>query len=186
MNYHDIRTDDMVNGTGLRVVLFVAGCSHCCEDCHNPETWDSKSGKIFGINERTKIICELSKDYINGVTLSGGDPLYESNLFEVLDFIKFVREYYPEKTIWIYTGYTWEKIFYTKMPSPSTNEKDRKDFLNWNLRNDIVSKCDVMVDGEFDKELADVNYHWAGSTNQRVIDVKASLENRKVILWENN
>lgn len=160
MNYHLIRTDDMLNGDGIRVVLFVSGCSHYCNHCHNLETWDNNSGKLFNETAIELIIKELEKDYISGITLSGGDPLYKNNLDEVLSLIKEIKNKFPNKNIWIYSGYTWEEL-------------DEK-------RLEIVKLCDIFCDGKFIEELADVNTPWVGSTNQRVIDIKKTLSNNNI------
>ena len=166
MNYHMIRTDDMLNGSGLRVVVFLSGCSHRCTGCHNPETWNVKSGKIFTTDTAMEIISELDKDYISGVTLSGGDPLYKKSLSEVYELINLIKQYHSDKSIWIYTGYKWEDI----------NEDKEK--------MKVVSLCDVLCDGKFIKSLSDVNCPWVGSTNQRVISVQDSLKENKIILYE--
>lgn len=146
-----IRTDDMLNGEGLRVVLFVSGCTHQCKGCHNPETWDINSGKPFTYIDKEWIFDELKNDYIDGITLSGGDPLCKNNHKDILALVKDIKNTFPSKTIWLYTGYTLDNI------------KQDKDKL------DIVKLCDVLVEGEFIEELADVNYPYAGSTNQNVI-----------------
>lgn len=181
MNYSMIRTDDMLNGSGLRVVLFVSGCNNYCEHCHNPETWDANSGKEFDDEAVFAILSELGKDYIAGITVSGGDPLYHDNLADVYTLITHIKEYYPKKTIWLYTGLTWDIIF----NSATTDDfNPRRDALR-DLRKDIVKQCDVLVDGKFIESLADVNYPWAGSTNQNVIDVQESLKQNKIVLYNN-
>ena len=173
MNYHVVRTDDMLNGSGLRVVLFVSGCNHRCPECHNPETWDKDSGKLFDNEAIEEILKELDNDYISGLTLSGGDPLNHNNISDVYELVKVVKDKHPNKNIWIYTGFVWEDIYFSELDD------------NFNgLRRGIVDYCDVLVDGKFIKDLADVNYPWCGSTNQRVIDVKKSLEAREVILYK--
>lgn len=177
MNYHVVRTDDMLNGSGLRVVLFVSGCNHHCPECHNPETWDKDSGQLFDDNAIEEILKELNNNYISGLTLSGGDPLNYSNLPDVYELIKVVKEKCPNKNIWIYTGFTWDSIYH-----PVTDSG--LDDLYLNLRKAVANACDVLVDGRFIKDLADVNYPWCGSTNQRVIDVKKSLEANEVILYK--
>lgn len=165
MNYHDIKHDDMNNGPGLRVTLFVSGCDHYCNGCQNPETWDTKSGIPFDNTAIEEIFKQLDNDYISGITFSGGDPLNANNRVEVCSLIHQIRlKYGKSKSIWIYTGYTWEEIVNTLTP--------------------VLLGVDVLIDGMFDKDLADVNYHWAGSTNQRVIDVQRSLEEKKVILYK--
>lgn len=167
MNYHDIKHDDMNNGPGLRVTLFVSGCDHHCNGCQNPETWDTKSGIPFDDTAIEEIFEQLDNDYISGITFSGGDPLNENNRVEVCSLIHQIRlKYGKSKSIWIYTGYTWEEIVNTLTP--------------------ILLGIDVLIDGMFEKDLADVNYHWAGSTNQRVIDVQRSLEEKKIVLYKDD
>lgn len=177
MNYHNITKSDMMNGEGLRVVLWVSGCNHKCEGCHNPQTWDHESGIQFDISAKEEIFKELSKDYISGITFSGGDPLMYENLPVVYDVVKYIKEKYPNKTIWLYTGY---KL--------GINDFDSSVDICWDnalLRNHILAKCDVVCDGKFVKSLADVNYPWVGSTNQRIIDVKKTIENGEIVLYTN-
>lgn len=153
MRYHNITKDDMLNGDGLRVVLWVAGCSHNCPGCHNPQTHDPNGGIPFDEAAKAELYAELDKDYVSGITFSGGDPMHEANCQCVLGLIKEIRKRYPEKTIWCYTGYTLEQI------KDGDNE----------TRKEIVRNIDVLVDGRFVESLKDVNYPWAGSTNQRVL-----------------
>lgn len=150
MNYHNITTDDMLNGDGLRVVLWVSGCSHGCKGCHNPQTWDENSGIKFDDESKKELFEKLSKDYISGLTISGGDPLHWSNVDCVLSLIKEIKLTFPDKTIWLYTG---DEV-------KSMELDDRKA--------EIFALVDVIVDGTFEMQLCDPNYHWAGSTNQRV------------------
>ena len=110
MNYLQITHEDVCNGNGLRVSLWVSGCSHRCLNCHNPETWDKASGIRFNEYAQKEIFDDLSQDYIDGITITGGDPLFEFNLNEVLQLIKEIRNLFPNKTIWLYTGYSWENI----------------------------------------------------------------------------
>lgn len=161
MRYHNITKDDMLNGDGLRVVLWVSGCSHCCKECHNPITWDPNGGLLFDEHAKEEIFSELDKDYISGLTFSGGDPLYTSNIYDVKEFAKEVKERYPNKTIWLYTGALWEEI------------------MNFPL----LQYIDVLVDGEFMIAKKDTKLHWRGSSNQRVIDVKQSLKINKAVLY---
>lgn len=160
MNYHNITTDDMLNGDGLRTVLWVAGCNHHCKDCQNPETWDEKGGILFDEAAKTELFEKLKLDYIDGITFSGGDPLFPNNRQTILELAKYVKEHMPNKTIWLYTGYTFEQV---------------KDL-------DIIKYIDVMVDGEFVKELNDNTLHWKGSSNQRVIDVQKTLQENAIVL----
>lgn len=178
MRYHNITKDDMLNGDGLRVVLWLSGCEHHCKSCQNPITWDPDGGLLFNMEAKKEIFAELEKDYIDGITLSGGDPLHSRNVFDVLSLVKEIRQKYPEKTIWVYTGYTWEELACT-LPSRVLTNHDRLCLT----RLDILELIDVLVDGKFVEELKDVAYPWAGSTNQRVIDVKKSLELNCAIKW---
>lgn len=171
----------MMNGTGLRVCLWCSGCDHHCKNCQNPITWDPNDGAKFDTKAKKEIFDELSKDYIAGITFTGGDPLHQKNLESVLDLVNEIRLSYPEKTIWLYSGYTWEQIMYPVVTNDFNPERDK--FLK--MRREIVKQCDVLVDGRYEEDKRDVTYHWAGSTNQRVIDVKKTLEQGSVILWEN-
>lgn len=153
MRYHNITKDDMLNGDGLRVVLWVAGCSHCCKECHNPVTWDPDGGLLFDETAKKEIYEQLDKSYISGITFSGGDPLHAANRADVRSFMAEIKEKYPNKTIWLYTGDVWENI----------------------LQDAAMKYIDVLVDGEFVVEQKDTSLRWKGSANQRVIDVQASL-----------
>ena len=110
MQYHNITKDDMLNGDGLRVVLWVAGCGHACPGCHNPITWDAEGGLLFDQAAKAELFTELGKDYISGITFSGGDPLFPGNREEISELCREIRQKFPDKTIWLYTGYRWEEI----------------------------------------------------------------------------
>jgi len=168
MNYHNITHDDMNNGDGLRVVLWVAGCEHHCKDCHNPVTWNPHDGAEFTFKDAEEIFRDLEKDYIAGVTFSGGDPLHPANREDVKNLIDFIKNLYPDKTVWVYTGYTWEEIM------------EISELMT------LMEMVDVLVDGRFVNELKDVTYPWAGSTNQRVIDVQKTIKEGRVILHEHH
>lgn len=159
MRYHNITKDDMLNGDGLRVVLWVSGCSHCCKECQNPITWDPNGGLEFDDAAKQEIFDELEKDYVHGITFSGGDPLHFANAYDVTELAKEIRDKYPNKTIWLYTGAMWEEVKHMK----------------------IVQYLDVLVDGEFIVAKKDVNLHWVGSSNQRVIDVQDTLTSGKIV-----
>lgn len=178
INYHNITHDDMNNGDGLRVVLWLSGCSHHCYNCQNPQTWNLNSGIPFDESAKQEIFNELSKDYISGITLSGGDPLYENNLSEVLSLVGKIRNLFQNKTIWLYTGYLWENLININCPLDSEWE-------NRILRKSIIELCDVLIDGEYIDERRDITLKWRGSSNQRVIDVKQSLAQNKVVLYCN-
>ena len=179
MNYHNITYPDMNNGDGLRVVLWLSGCSHHCYNCQNPQTWDVNSGIPFDESAKEELFRELDKDYISGLTLSGGDPLHEANLDGVLDLVNRIRLSFPNKTIWLYSGYTWNQVInpvITDDFNPSRDELLDK-------RKEIVKQCTVMIDGRYIDSQRDINLKWRGSKNQRVIDIKQSLQKGKVILW---
>lgn len=161
MKYHDITKDDMLNGDGLRVVLWVSGCSHKCPQCQNPITWDPYYGLEFNESAKQEIFNELDKDYISGITLSGGDPLHNLNFDTILELCKEIKDKYPNKTIWLYTGYTWESV--SKHMTI------------------ILPYIDVLVDGTFKVDKKDLKLMWKGSSNQRVIDVQASLNKTNIM-----
>lgn len=161
MRYHNITKDDMLNGDGLRVVLWVSGCSHGCNECHNPITWDINGGLPFDNHAKEELFAELKKDYIKGITLSGGDPLHLGNRNDIASLIEEIHTLFPTKTIWLYTGFTFEEI----------------QTLNF------MKYVDVLVDGRFVKELYSNRLQWKGSSNQRVIDVKQTLKENRIVLW---
>ena len=161
MQYHNITKDDMLNGDGLRVVLWVAGCGHACPGCHNPITWDENGGLPFDEAAKEEIFTELAKDYVSGVTFSGGDPLYPANREQIGALAREVHARFPEKTIWLYTGYRWEEI--SALP--------------------LMQYIDVLVDGRFIADLKDTKLHWKGSFNQRIIDVQKSLQSGSLYLY---
>jgi anaerobic ribonucleoside-triphosphate reductase activating protein len=162
MRYHNITKDDMLNGDGLRVVLWVAGCTHHCKECQNPITWDINGGLEFDEAAKKEIFDELDKSYVSGITFSGGDPLHPQNRQPVFELAKEIKEKYPRKTVWLYSGFEWEEI---------------KDLP-------IIPYLDVMVDGRFKLELLDTQLHWKGSSNQRVIDVPATLKSGEVVIHD--
>ena len=162
MKYHNITKEDMLNGDGLRVVLWVSGCEHACEGCQNPITWDPEDGLIFDKAAENELFEELEKDYISGITFTGGDPLYPSNRKEIAGLTKKVKKRFPEKSVWLYTGYLWEDI--CDLP--------------------VIKDIDVIVDGRFILEQLDNTLYWKGSKNQRVIDVKQTLSQGTVVLHE--
>ena len=153
MRYHNITKDDMLNGDGLRVVVWLAGCSHCCKGCQNPMTWDPNGGLLFDDSAKAEVFEQLDKSYISGVTFSGGDPLHSANRADVKALMAEIKEKYPDKTIWMYTGDSWENI---------------ADYP-------LMQYVDVLVDGEFVIDKKDITLLWKGSSNQRVIDVQATL-----------
>ena len=147
MNYQGITLTSFNNGKGMRTVLWVSGCEHHCKGCHNPNTWDVNSGRPFDEGAKEVIFRELRRTWSDGLTISGGDPLHPANRDDVTRLAKEVKAAFPDKTIWLYTGYLYEEV---------------KDL-------EIMKYIDVIVDGQFVEELADESYKYAGSTNQRII-----------------
>lgn len=162
MRYHNITKDDMLNGSGLRVVLWVAGCSHHCPGCQNPITHDPNGGIPFDENAKEELFAELRKDYIAGITFSGGDPLHPLNVNEIGELVAEINAEFPHKTKWLYTGFTWEQI--SGLP--------------------FISMLDVVCDGRFEIDKFDPKLHWVGSSNQRVINVKATKREGRIVLYE--
>ena len=172
MRYHNITKADMLNGEGLRVVLWTSGCSHNCPGCHNAITWNKDGGLIFDDAAKQEIFFELEKDWCSGLTLSGGDPLLPDSREVIALLVKEVKERYPDKTIWCYTGFIWEEL----LPQM---EKDK------NLEI-IINNIDVLLDGRFVLRLALEKLQYVGSSNQCIIDVKRSLKEDKKILYIDN
>lgn len=162
MNYHKIDKCSISNGIGFRTVLWVSGCSHRCDGCHNPETWDGNSGQIFDEAAKQELFDNLDHEYISGATFSGGDPLYWSNRTPIEFLAKEIKEKYPDKTIWLYTGYDWYDI---------------KDMY-------LLKFIDVVVDGIYLKYHKDKALPFRGSRNQRLIDVQKSMQNGTVVLYD--
>lgn len=161
MNYLTITHNDMLNGDGLRVVLWVSGCSLHCEDCQNKYSWNFNEGILFDERAKEEIFSELKKDYISGITITGGHPLEKQNIEEIEKLCKEIKLNFPNKTIWLYTGFVFEEI------------------KNYS----ILKYIDVLIDGKYEKEFRDISLKWRGSTNQRVIDVQKSLFSSEVVLW---
>ena len=166
MNYEKIDKCSVSNGVGVRTVLWVSGCDIRCRNCHNPQTWDFDSGIPFTEETMQELLYDLSKPYIKGLTLSGGHPLDPHNAPKVLEIVKRVKMVFPNKDIWIYSGYVWEDII-----------KD-------NTLKEILKCTDVLVDGAYVDELRDISLAFRGSSNQRIIDVNKTLNSNEVILWQ--
>lgn len=167
MRYNKIRKMDISNGEGVRVSLFVQGCSFHCKNCFNQETWDFNGGKEFTTAEIQKIIELADKDYIAGLSILGGEPLHNNNVDEVFHIVATFKEKFPNKDIWLWTGFKFEDAI-----------KDSKRKL-------ILCNIDVLIDGQFEEDKKDITLKWRGSSNQRVIDCKKSLAENKIILKEN-
>ena len=169
MNYADIKKIDVANGEGVRVSLFVSGCNHHCKGCFNQCAWDFNYGDKFTEKEEQKIIEYMDHDYIEGLSLLGGEPLEPKNQEGLLPLVKDIKEKFPDKNIWCYTGYTFDKDVMENM------------FENWPETKELMSYIDVLVDGKFEEDKKDLNLKFRGSSNQRIIDVPKSLKVHKVI-----
>ena len=169
MNYGSIKSADIANGTGVRVTLFVSGCTHHCKNCFNPETWDFNYGSPFTTEVENKIIEDMNHDYIEGLTLLGGEPMHPKNQKALLPFIKRVKEKYPHKNIWCYTGYVYDKDL---IPDGRAYTEDTEELL---------SNFDVLVDGPFIESKKNLMLKFRGSSNQRIINIKQTLETGKII-----
>lgn len=171
-----MRKMDISNGEGIGVALFVQGCHFHCKDCFNYETWAFNGGKEWNEKTEQTFLNLVGQEHVCRATIIGGEPLAEENVAEVQELIKKIREQYPNKKIWLYTGYTWEDIFHG-----DTTYFGKKSLKL--IRRETLSLCDVVVDGQFITELKDMNLHWRGSSNQRVIDVQESIRKNDVILY---
>lgn len=169
MNYGTIKNCDIANGEGVRVSLFVSGCTHHCHNCFNPETWSFSYGSPFDEQAQSKLLTMLSPDYIDGLSLLGGEPFEPNNQRALVPFLKKVRAQYPDKTIWCYTGYTLESdlLFESRARCECTDE--------------MLSLLDVLVDGEFIEAQKNISLVFRGSENQRLIDVPATLSSGSVV-----
>ncbi|MBO5525326.1 MAG: anaerobic ribonucleoside-triphosphate reductase activating protein [Clostridia bacterium] len=172
MNYATIKACDVANGPGVRTSLFVSGCRNHCKNCFNKETWDFNYGKPFTKEIEDEIIAKLSPDYIMGLSLLGGEPFEPENQIALVPFVERVKSIFPNKTIWCYTGYDFEAdLLAGKKGNAETTMR-------------LLSQIDVLVDGKFIEEQKDLNLRFRGSSNQRIIDVKKSLEADEIILWD--
>lgn len=174
MKYAKIKKCDVANGPGVRVSLFVSGCNHHCKNCFNREAWDFNYGKEFTEDEQNEIIEDLKPEYITGLSLLGGEPFERTNQEGLVPLIKKVKEKYPNKKIWCYTGFTFDNQIIGEM----IKKEGRK------TTKEMLENIDYIVDGKFVEELKDPKLRFRGSSNQRIIDVKKSLRENKIINWE--
>ncbi|MBQ8510323.1 MAG: anaerobic ribonucleoside-triphosphate reductase activating protein [Clostridia bacterium] len=172
MNYAKIKNCDIANGPSVRVTLFVSGCTNRCENCFQPETWDFNYGEPFTHEVEEKILALLAPSYIKGLTLLGGEPFEPSNQRALLPFVKRVRERYPDKTIWAYSGFTLEEM--------------RRDGSHprCEATDELLGLIDVLVDGRYVDALRDLRLRFRGSSNQRLIDMKKTLGTGGIVLWD--
>ncbi|MCQ2564895.1 MAG: anaerobic ribonucleoside-triphosphate reductase activating protein [Clostridia bacterium] len=186
MNYGNIKYFDIANGEGVRTSLFVSGCTHHCKECFNPETWAFDYGKVFDEQVEKEILESLKPDYVNGLTLLGGEPMEPSNQKALLPFVKKVKAMYPNKTIWCYSGYLIDDLLGKgRLPMENGNTNFHQDLVDrahcaWTK--ELLGYIDVLVDGEFKMPLKDITLRFKGSKNQRVIDVKETLKRNLVVL----
>ena len=166
MNYANIKTYDIANGPGVRVSLFVSGCTHKCKDCFNQEAWDFDYGKPFDQSVIDQLLGYLKPDYIKGITYLGGEPMDPRNQPGLLELSRQIRKLYPQKSIWCFTGYVWDRI----PQVPDVTEA-------------LISHCDVIVDGPFIAAQKNLSLRFRGSENQRLIDVPKTLAEGQVVLW---
>lgn len=174
MHYSTIKDCDIANGIGVRITLFVSGCTNHCKNCFQPQTWDFDFGEPFTEETEEKLLEMLKPDYINGLTLLGGEPMEPQNQKALVPFLKRVREVYPNKNIWCFTGFTYE-VLKTDGSHPRCEVTD-----------EMLSLIDVLVDGRYVDELKDLTLQFRGSSNQRLIDMVKTRENGEVTLLPNN
>ena len=174
MHYGEIKNCDIANGLGVRVTLFVSGCTNHCENCFQPQTWDFCYGKPFTSETEDELIRLLSPDYINGLTLLGGEPFEPKNQRALLPFLRRVRRELPQKTIWSFTGFTWEELH------------DPAAYPRCEVTDELLSLLDVLVDGRYVDALHDISLRFRGSSNQRIIDLPATLAQGKIKPWRDD
>ena len=171
MNYAEIKYCDIANGVGVRTSLFVSGCTHRCKGCFNTDTWDFDYGRKFDEKTVEQILESLKPGYISGLTLLGGEPFEADNQRGLLSLLKKVRELFPGKTVWCYTGYTLEELM--------GDSRARCE-----VTDEMLGMIDVLVDGRFEKELYDISLKFRGSSHQRIIKLPETLQSKKIVLWE--
>ena len=171
MHYGNIKLNDIANGEGIRVSLFVSGCTNHCKECFNPETWNFEYGKPFTAETEQFILDNLKSDFVNGLTLLGGEPMEPKNQAVLLPFVKRVRAMYPNKTIWLYSGFRLEDELLKAGAYP-----------NCEHTLELLQNIDILVDGRFDRDLKKITLNFRGSSNQRIIDIQQSLKQNKIVL----
>jgi len=174
MNYGKIAKCDIANGPGVRVTLFVSGCTNHCKGCFQPETWNFRYGREFGFQAQQEIFVELDKPFVRGLTLLGGDPFEPENQKALLPFLQEVKVRYPNKDIWAYTGFTYDLL------------KQDGSYPRCEATDEMLEIVDVLVDGRFVLELKDIRLRFRGSSNQRIIDMPATREAGTVVLWDDH
>ncbi len=175
MYYCKIKKTDIADGPGVRVTLFVSGCTHHCKECFQPETWDFSYGEPFTQDVQEELLQALSPAYVAGLTLLGGEPFEPENQRALAPFLKKVREQLPEKTIWAYSGYVFEEL---------TGKETGAGRARCEVTDEMLSLVDVLVDGEFESDKKNISLQFRGSQNQRLIQVKQSLAKNEIVWWE--
>ena len=172
MHYGEIKNCDIANGEGVRVSLFVSGCTNHCENCFQPQTWDFCYGKPFTAETEEYVLNLLAPGYINGLTLLGGEPFEPENQRALLPFVRRVRERFPNKTVWAFSGFTYEQML------------TEGSYVRCEATDELLSQLDVLVDGRFVQALYDISLRFRGSSNQRIIDMPATRERGEIVLWD--
>lgn len=185
IRYASIRSMDISNGNGIGVALFVQGCHLHCPNCFNPETWDFNGGKEWTEKVKNKFLELVDRPYIKRISILGGEPLAEENLDDVLDLVNKFHLSCPQKSIWLYTGYTWENIWDCGIHGTDLYGKQWNSYSMLQIKwQEIVKQCDTLVDGQYIESQRDILLPYRGSSNQRLIDIQQSLQKGEVILWE--
>ena len=174
MKFAAIKKHDIANGSGVRVSLFVSGCTHHCEGCFNPETWGFNYGTLYTEETEQEVLDAVAPDYIRGLSLLGGEPFEPANQVALLPLLRRFRQLYPDKTVWCYSGYDFEKDILAGRLGP------------WETTQEMLSYLTVLVDGEFQLEEKDITLRFRGSRNQRIIDVQKSLVEDRIVWWDEN
>ena len=172
MYYGEIKNCDIANGVGVRVTLFVSGCTNHCKNCFQPQTWDFCFGEEFTEEVEERILKMLAPDYIDGLTVLGGEPMEPNNQEAVYEFILKVKERFPNKTVWVFSGFTYEELL------------DENAYPHTDVTEKILDIIDVLVDGRFKEELKDITLRFRGSSNQRLIDMKKTRRSGEIVLWD--
>lgn len=168
-NYSKIKTFDIANGKGIRTSIFFSGCEHYCKNCFNSELWDFNVGQSFTKEVYESKIKPTMNEHITGISILGGEPLHPNNITATFNLVKWFKEDFPKKTIWLWSGYTWEEL-------------TSKSNSNYKINIGILNNIDVLVDGKYVDELRDISLKWCGSSNQRVINIQDSLKENKIVL----
>ncbi|MFQ8601588.1 MAG: anaerobic ribonucleoside-triphosphate reductase activating protein [Anaerovoracaceae bacterium] len=174
MHYGEIKNCDVANGIGVRVSLFVSGCTNHCKNCFQKETWDFDYGKVFDEEAQLKIIDMLRPDYIDGITVLGGEPFEPENQRCLYPFLKRIKEECPDKSVWAYSGFTFEEL------------TDELSYCNCETTDELLKFIDVLVDGRFEDEKKDLSLRFRGSSNQRIINMNRTRREKQLILWNEN